>query len=385
MKILGPFSSRVSPAALATSWGLVLLMLTWLGWRDYRDHVQHQQSLAQQAVNGAAQSATLYFKDAGHRLLQLLEQEEDLLVTLKHNPKEGETAERLATALRYRFRELDGFALTDERGNILTSDPAGYPGTPSRERLPKLFPAERVPLHIQAQDGAYRFDLTAPWYRDDKPAGALLITLNCDYLCGSLRSQTPEQHTLALQLPAGMHGRGEPKPMASVTLPGTRWMIVDRMDPRMLRVWLQETPLLRLIPVALFVIATLLLYSGAQRQVRKLAARSERFRSLFGQGAMSQLVVAADSGLVLEANQAAKAFFDRTKARLQQKRVQELLGADAAALEAGLSRARSGEKVHFHTPYTSLTGERRELEVDIGGIDPPDSGLLHLAVIDVTR
>ncbi len=387
MKILGnPSSSRLSPAALAASWGLMLLMLTWLGWRDYRDQMQHQPILAHQAVNGAARIATLYFRDAGHRLLQLLEQEEDLLVTLKHNPDRGNTAARLTAALRYRFHELDGFALADERGNILALDPEDYP-TPRRERMTRLFRAEQasVPVHIQTHDGDYRFDLTAPWYRDGKLAGALLITLNCNHLCSSLRSQAPERHSLGLQPLTGDQESDSPKPLASVTLPGTHWMIVDRMEPWTLGVWLRESLLPRLLPLALLVIATVLLYSGARHRAQKLADHNQRFRSLFGQGTMSQLVVAADSGLVLEANRAATTFFDRNKARLQQQGVQALLDTDTAALEAGLARARSGEKVHFHIPYTSLTGEKRELAVDIGEIDPPGSGLLHLALSDVTR
>lgn len=124
--------------------------------------------------------------------------------------------------------------------------------------------------------------------------------------------------------------------------------------------------------------------SEVPRRAQRPVDRGALFRALFECGATSRLVVAADSGRVVEANRAAAALFDRDRAWLLQRGVQELPGADTAALEAGLARARSGEKVHFFIPYSAPAGERRELAVDIDAIDPPGSGLLHLALSDVT-
>jgi len=385
MKMFGnPGYSKLSPVTLAASWGLVLLMLAWLGWRDYQNHLQQQQSQARQAVTAAAQSAKDYFKDAARQMQQLLEQEQQLLTTLTRNPgHEGVTA-RLDTALRYRFRELDGFALVDEQGGLLASRPSGYPETAHREQLNEFLLGRGTPLLIRSLDHGYRFDLTARWYRDGLPAGALLITLNCDYLCNSFRYQTPPQHRLQLSPPEGIEPNGRAEAMATATLPDTSWIVVDRLDTRSLRDWLRETLLLRLIPLVLFVIATVLLYTGAQRRVSKLADRSERFRSLFEEGANPQLMVSADSGRILDTNRAAAAYFNRPKESLLGTGIQELLEDEAATMETHLARADNGERFRFSATHTSVTGARQELEVDAGEAAPPGSGLLHLSLTDVT-
>lgn len=377
--------SRLSPAVLATSWALVLLIFVWLGWRDYQQHIQHHQSLARQAVNTAAQNAGSYFQDVGQRLLQLMEQEAELLETLRFSRDEPHIAGRLATVLNYRFQELAGFALTDEHNNVLVSHPAGHLDPQRRSQVDKQLQATPAPLRIRKHGEGYRFDLVAPWYLGGQLRGALLTTLSCEYLCSSLQTQHPAGHVLTLQPREGNSDADTKTVVAHASLPGTGWVVVDWMDPKLLSDQFLDTLVLRLVPLALFVTATLLLYAGTQRQVRELADKEAHYHSLFEFSALSQLLVESGSGRILDANQPALTFFDRTKTRLQAAGLKKLLNLESNALYANQDLARNGESIQFETQYISPGGETRQLDIGIASIDSPDSNLLLVTICDVTE
>lgn len=109
-----------------------------------------------------------------------------------------------------------------------------------------------------------------------------------------------------------------------------------------------------------------------------------RYRRMFQSNRTVQMLVDPASGVIVDANQAACAFYGYTVAELTSKSVYDInVAGKEAALDA-LRDAMSNDPLEFNVAHRLASGEVRQVEVRPTAVEVDGRTLLHSIIIDVT-
>jgi diguanylate cyclase (GGDEF)-like protein/PAS domain S-box-containing protein len=115
-----------------------------------------------------------------------------------------------------------------------------------------------------------------------------------------------------------------------------------------------------------------------------LAERENRFRKLFEKNGSVFLLIDPWSGLIVEANQSAIAFYGYPHERLIGMSIAQINTLGHEAVESQWLRALRGERSHFKFRHRLASGEERDVEVYSSPIETEGKTLLFSVVHDVT-
>jgi PAS domain S-box-containing protein len=126
------------------------------------------------------------------------------------------------------------------------------------------------------------------------------------------------------------------------------------------------------------------LQKALQRDEDNLRASEQRFRQMFETNQAVKLIIDPASGCIVEANDAACAFYGWDKSTLLTKHIQEINGLPEVAVKAEMERAKAESRLFFNFRHRLASGEIRDVEVYSGPLRLPDTTLLFSIVHDVT-
>ncbi len=108
------------------------------------------------------------------------------------------------------------------------------------------------------------------------------------------------------------------------------------------------------------------------------------FRNLFECHATVQLVIDPDSGNILNANNAAAAFYGWTREQLQQMRIQDINTLSPEEIKQEMEKTRTNQRIHFEFHHRLVDGSIRNVEVVSSKIEAKGKDLLHSVIHDIT-
>ena len=108
------------------------------------------------------------------------------------------------------------------------------------------------------------------------------------------------------------------------------------------------------------------------------------FRNLFERHAAVQLVIDPDSGTIIDANDAASAFYGWTKGQLQQIRIQDINILSPEEIRQEMEKARTSQRIYFEFHHRLKDGSIRDVEVFSSKIQAKGKELLHSVIHDIT-
>ncbi|MGC9397745.1 MAG: GAF domain-containing protein [Anaerolineae bacterium] len=121
------------------------------------------------------------------------------------------------------------------------------------------------------------------------------------------------------------------------------------------------------------------------RVQHRLQETESRYRSLFLNNHAIMLLVAPDSGEIVDANPAASRFYGYSRDRLRQMNLADISLDDAEMIQANITRALAGKRQHFRFRHRLASGEVRCVEVYSGPIQVERQTLLYSLIHDVTE
>jgi PAS domain S-box-containing protein len=121
------------------------------------------------------------------------------------------------------------------------------------------------------------------------------------------------------------------------------------------------------------------------KRTREALRESEAlFRNLFERHAVVQLVIDPDSGNIIDANDAASAFYGWTKGQLQQMRIQDINILSPQGIRQEMEKARTSQRIYFEFHHRLKDGSIRDVEVFSSKIQATGKDLLHSVIHDIT-
>ena len=124
-----------------------------------------------------------------------------------------------------------------------------------------------------------------------------------------------------------------------------------------------------------------------ERKVMEEALRQSeaKFRTLFQRHAAVKLLIDPDDGRILEANEAAAAFYGWPREELERMRIDEINTLSPAQIQEEMSRARRHERIHFEFRHRRADGSVRDVAVYSSPIDIQGRTVLHSIIYDITE
>ncbi|MHB1348878.1 MAG: ATP-binding protein [Desulfobulbaceae bacterium] len=116
-----------------------------------------------------------------------------------------------------------------------------------------------------------------------------------------------------------------------------------------------------------------------------LRESEEKFRSLFHNHAAVKLIIDPDSGKIIDANEAAVAFYGWPAEELRRMRIQDINISSPEQVEAEMEQIKAGQGVHFEFRHRLADGSIRDVEVFRSTIDIRGKKLLHSIIHDITE
>ncbi|MBI4984073.1 MAG: PAS domain S-box protein [Rhodocyclales bacterium] len=130
-------------------------------------------------------------------------------------------------------------------------------------------------------------------------------------------------------------------------------------------------------------IAALLLRMGSQNEA--LARGERRFRALFDDAKITNLLIDPKDGCIVEANAAACRYYGYDQATLRRMRISDINTLPAAKVAEEMRRAQAEERSHYYFKHRLAGGEIRDVEVHSGPIEVDGRTLLFSVIHDVTQ
>lgn len=111
----------------------------------------------------------------------------------------------------------------------------------------------------------------------------------------------------------------------------------------------------------------------------------QRFEAMFRHNAAPKLLVEPDSGQIVDANEAALAFYGYSRAAIERLNIRDINPLDETALGRELKLAHQEERHFFRFQHRLASGELRDVEVYSGPMTLGGRPLLHSIIHDVTE
>jgi PAS domain S-box-containing protein len=116
-----------------------------------------------------------------------------------------------------------------------------------------------------------------------------------------------------------------------------------------------------------------------------LRESEEKFRSLFQNHAAVKLITDPDSGTIIDANEAAVAFYGWPAEELRRMRIQDINILSPEQVETAMEQVKAGQSVHFEFRHRLADGSIRDVEVLSSTIEFRGKKLLHSIIHDITE
>jgi len=124
----------------------------------------------------------------------------------------------------------------------------------------------------------------------------------------------------------------------------------------------------------------------AQRKAEEALRESEqRYRSLFKNNHAVMLLIDVKSGIIVDANPAACAFYGYSPEEITARKIYDINLLPPEEVNQEMERAWREERRHFYFPHRLANGEVREVEVFSGPIRMSGRDLLYSIVHDITH
>jgi PAS domain S-box-containing protein len=124
-----------------------------------------------------------------------------------------------------------------------------------------------------------------------------------------------------------------------------------------------------------------------ERKVMEEALRQSeaKFRTLFQQHAAVKLLIDPEDGRILEANEAAAAFYGWSREELERMRIDEINTLSPEQIREEMARVRRHERIHFEFRHRRADGSVRDVAVYSSAIDIQGKSVLHSIIYDITE
>jgi two-component system cell cycle sensor histidine kinase/response regulator CckA len=124
-----------------------------------------------------------------------------------------------------------------------------------------------------------------------------------------------------------------------------------------------------------------------ERKLAEAALREseERYRSLFASNHSVMLLVDPTDGAIVDANEAAQAYYGWSRAELRAMQVSQINTLSAAEIRTELHKAQQQQRNHFFFQHRRADGSVRDVEVYSGPIPHKGRTLLYSIVHDITE
>ncbi len=162
-----------------------------------------------------------------------------------------------------------------------------------------------------------------------------------------------------------------------LTLPGgAAWRVLG---------WI-ALPVMLIYPVATVALGRLLASRLSRENATGLLTASEElFRGLFQKHAAVKLLIDPDDGRIVDANEAAEAFYGWPLQALRRMNISEINTLPAEQVEAEMAKTRKNERVYFEFKHRLADGSVRDVAVYSSRIHSAGKELLHSIVHDITQ
>ena len=123
-----------------------------------------------------------------------------------------------------------------------------------------------------------------------------------------------------------------------------------------------------------------------RREAEAALQRSEaKFRTLFQRHAAVKLLLDADDGRIIEANEAAVAFYGWSRQELERMRMDQINTLPPHQVRAELSRVRNQERIYFEFRHRRADGSIRDVAVYSSAMELEGRPVIHSIVHDITE
>lgn len=116
-----------------------------------------------------------------------------------------------------------------------------------------------------------------------------------------------------------------------------------------------------------------------------LRANEARYRSLFNRNAAVQIIIDSETGVLLDANNAACIFYGLTIDDIRNKSIWDLNASSCDEVQSMMDKALGSGTVHMFTKHLRGDKEIRDVEVFCVCIEPAGKKLFHAIVHDITE
>ena len=268
---------------------ILLVLLDWSTKNQVNDFTENQRQIAHQAVSSLADEIEELLQFNRKMARHLAEEHTALLQYLADNPADPDALELVRPHIREYFPQTINFALADDRGRVIVAEHPERIGRACRSDIRAQaihHHPNPVYIHSNPKPEHYHYDILAPVEgllenRD----GVLFLSLSTDKLRDMLQDDQPFGHQFLLLTPgtggyrvqlSGSGTDGDPEARsfidaadlahfdARMPVPGTAWILADRVDPGLLagfrkKLWIDAllTSLGFVVMAALFYLAIL--------------------------------------------------------------------------------------------------------------------------------
>ncbi len=121
---------------------------------------------------------------------------------------------------------------------------------------------------------------------------------------------------------------------------------------------------------------------GLEIDLRK---SEEKFRNLFQKHLVVQIIIDAETGYLLDANDAATKFYGWTRAELKQMKIFQINTLSSEEIRIEMEKARRQKRNYFLFKHRLASGEVRDVEVFSTQIEVDGKEVLHSIIRDITE
>ncbi|MGV8057485.1 MAG: PAS domain S-box protein [Smithellaceae bacterium] len=122
-----------------------------------------------------------------------------------------------------------------------------------------------------------------------------------------------------------------------------------------------------------------------RRAEEELQESEERFRKLFENHAAVKLLIDSDTGNIIDANEAASAFYGWSKEQLKKMKIQDINILPPEEVKQEIKKVLSQKRIRFEFQHRLANGLIRDVEVFSSKIDIKGKECLHSIVNDITE
>ena len=116
-----------------------------------------------------------------------------------------------------------------------------------------------------------------------------------------------------------------------------------------------------------------------------LKESAQKFRDLFYYHAAVKLIIDPDTGNIVDANEAAGAFYGWSLTQLKKMRIQDINTLSSEQVKAEMEKSKTSKRTHFEFQHLRADGSIRDVEVFSSKVQIRGKTLLHSIIQDITE